>query len=117
MSRHDDLHELLDFKLPVTELSDRLRQYSWDFESDIVRLKPAHIITVLNKYNHGKIEANEVEEWANLIECREDIGMDRVTGEVLHVLANPILEGPITMERANTLIMKLREDGHKHDIR
>ena len=59
---------------------------------------PGHLLSVLRRFETGEIGAAEVEEWANAIEIRDDIGFeaesDDVVRDVIHVLANPELAGP-----------------------
>jgi hypothetical protein len=56
-----------------------------------------------------------VTDWADLIECREDIGyapMNEHLGEVVFRLANPNLNGPVTREVALEIRSQLRGSSH-----
>jgi hypothetical protein len=47
-------------------------------------------------YSDGKISSQELEDWANLIESRDDIGFDsKKLQDIIFKLANPILYGKI----------------------
>ena len=58
------------------------------------------ISIVLKKYIIGVYSSQEIEQWANLIECREDLGYEsdksNVLDSIVYHLANPFLEGKIT---------------------
>jgi hypothetical protein len=107
------INELLDFSAPLESITQRLRALSWDYDGSCSVLLPAHIIAVLGRYLAGNISSATVEDWANLLECREDIdlsgGADGRTGTVLHELANPVLFAPLSPERARSLINSLHE--------
>ena len=60
-----------------------------------------------------KISFLELEEWANLIECREDIGFeDEKTQEMIFKLANPYLYGKLDEKQVLSYLNELkRVDG------
>lgn len=57
------------------------------------------IASVLNGFLAGQLDAGAVEEWANLVECREDITFERreeeTVADAIFDLANPALQGPL----------------------
>jgi hypothetical protein len=53
----------------------------------------------------NELSEKEIEDWANLVECREDIELDDVL-DVISILANPLLKGVLTQDRAKKLIRK-----------
>ena len=61
----------------------------------------------------GGISESFVEDWANLIKYRDDIGFDKkennLIKELMHVLANPYLTGRLTHNRANFLMRDIEE--------
>ena len=72
--------------------------------------KRARIDTV-NRFLAGRTSAIEVENWANAIEGRDDIGFEpaneQLLRELVHELANPLLTQPLTRERAIELLKKM----------
>ncbi len=62
----------------------------------------------MKRYLAGEISTQEVEDWANLIECRDDIGYEDVA-DVLHILANPLITYELTPAVAAQLIEELRK--------
>ena len=65
----------------------------------MVVLTTDHILSVLRRFQEGELIAADVEAWADLIECREDIdyqpGRDEAIVEAIFVLANPVLNGSL----------------------
>jgi hypothetical protein len=104
------LEALLDCRTPAEELLRRLATYPWDSEV-LVHARPEHLLSVLRRFQAGSIGAAEVEEWANAIEMRDDIGFEaeseEVVRDVIHVLANPELAGPLTSTVTKDLMDRL----------
>jgi hypothetical protein len=96
MSRQAILYSLIHLDAPLAGLKAALASISWDAEP-IVTLARQDIATVLQRFIRGEIDAVAVEEWANLVEGREDIqfepGSEEVIADAIHDLANPELRG------------------------
>ena len=97
--RHEILKSLLTFDRPLDELRQELSKLKWDSENSLIRLSADHMRLVLTRFLKGELSADAVEEWANLIECREDIGFESefegVLKDIIFELANPGLVHPI----------------------
>ena len=97
--RHEILKSLLTFDRPLGELRQELSKLKWDSENSLIRLSADHVRLVLARFLKGELSADAVEEWANLIECREDIGFESefedVLKDVIFELANPGLMHPL----------------------
>jgi hypothetical protein len=97
--RHKILKSLLTFDRPLGELRQKLSKLEWDSENSLIRLSADHVRLVLARFLKGELSAAAVEEWANLIECREDIGFEpefeAVLKDLIFELANPGLVHPI----------------------
>ena len=100
------LQELIEFRRKPTEMHAILEAFEWDLEEELVQLEKIHVVAVLQRFLHDEVSREEVENWANLIECRDDIGYEEVA-EVLHVLANPEITDKLTKEVAARLIHEL----------
>ncbi len=59
----------------------------------------------------GKLNAAQIEEWANALECRGDVGFlpekQSAIREAIFQLANPLLNKPITPDLAKLLKIQL----------
>jgi hypothetical protein len=109
--RKEALVALLAYNAPLDQLVCALKQFPWDSEQELVTLKPVHIRAVLLRYLAQEITAQQVEDWANAIEGREDIAFEEafesILGECIHQLANPLLTKPLTKDLAEELLRLL----------
>ncbi|QDP22687.1 hypothetical protein [Bradyrhizobium cosmicum] len=99
MSRESTLSSLIRLDAPIEQLKTKLGTLTWDGDP-VVTLLRSHIAAVLDRYSRGEIDASTVEEWANLVECREDIdfeaGFEELIQAAIFDLANPILNGELS---------------------
>jgi hypothetical protein len=73
-----------------------------------VELRANHALKILTLFLEDALTPNEVEKWADLVECREDIYFEKSSKQwidrVIHELANPLLTRSLDKQRANELI-------------
>ncbi len=104
------LQQLLMFSRPLPELRLSLSELPWDSD-ELVILKPKMIVAVLQRYLTGELSSSDMEDWANTIEGREDIGYEPLHSEALKdivfELANPELTKSLDKEGVNRLIERL----------
>jgi hypothetical protein len=102
-SRSAVLTELINGKGSIEYFRDRLRDFKFDSDF-IVVLKSENIINILSEFIEGNITDEYVENWAEIIEVRDDIGFDEKNDneikQAIHDLANPILSGTLNKEMA-----------------
>jgi len=104
------VRDLLEASRPLPELARDLARLPWDFEGVGLRLEAAYIRSILQRYLAGELRAGQVEEWANLVECRDDVvfeGASSGTLRVLHELANPLVTRSLTAAGARSLLLLL----------
>ena len=82
----------------LNDIEKNLSSLSWDSEKDLVTLTRKDIVNVLEKYLKGQINEYQLEKWAELIEGREDIGVESkfhdYIKDAIFALANPLLSFP-----------------------
>ena len=100
------LLDLILLKGKTQDIKNELSKYSWDSVSPIVKIDIQSMIFVLTKYIKGDI-TDELEEWANLVECRDDIEIPLVIQEFIFELANPEINGDITKKKVNDYVKVL----------
>lgn len=104
---------LLDAPDSLASTMERLSSYSWDFTGTGVQLKREHIEAALQRYLSGSLTREQLEDWANAIEGREDIEFDGSYGQLLadivYELANPTLTQLLSKPRAIELIKRMDE--------
>jgi hypothetical protein len=89
-----------------------LSRHGWDAEQPLATLTAGDLLNVLDRYLAGALSSAQVTDWADLVECREDIAYPKDEAEGLSAaifrLANPNLEGEVTIQVAEELKRKLR---------
>lgn len=108
IDRKKTLEDLLKYRRDPKKLRNILADFTWDSDEELVQLERQHVVAVLKRYLRGEISSKEVEDWANLIECREDIGYEDIA-DVVHVLANPAITDELTRAIATQIIAELGE--------
>jgi len=111
-SRSEILRALIGMSYPLGELADLLKDMSWDSNTVQCNMTAKDAEHALRLYLEGALDEFQIELWANIIECREDIdfpgaqeGLLRAT---IHELANPVLTEPLNKARAQYLILTLK---------
>jgi hypothetical protein len=108
-SRESVLKALHSFTRPTSDIARKLSAYDWDAPSPLVVLEAVHISSTLKRFMAGELSSAQVDDWANCIECRDDIEYDpsSAIGLALHELANPLLTRPLTRQSATALVAAL----------
>lgn len=110
-TRTEILSKLLAYQTPLDELTRLLQQFPWDCDAELVVLTPDHVRHVLQRYLVGELNEQQLEDWANAIESREDIGFlpgyEDALSDAIHQLANPLLTHPITPASVQGLLQVL----------
>ncbi|AZO46597.1 MAG: hypothetical protein EOS58_22490 [Mesorhizobium sp.] len=110
VSRVSVLSDLVTCGKPIDVLAATMSDLGWS-ETPMVVLTTDHILSVLRRFQSGELTAADVEAWADLIECREDIDYqpDRHEDilEAIYVLANPVLNGPLDEALTDQVIASL----------
>ncbi|AEP09831.1 hypothetical protein [Micavibrio aeruginosavorus] len=104
------LHNVLMLDPSFLESVRRLNDMEWDFSGDPVFLERALIRNILDRYLKGILVADDVYQWADFVELREDIQFhaeDDIIPSIVHALANPALEGALTPDSAKTFLLQL----------
>ena len=103
------LLDLIHFKNNIDTLRNMLSQIGFDSETELVSMSRVNIVEILQRSLDKKISFLELEEWANLIECREDIGFeDEKTQEMIFKLANPYLYGKLDKKQVLSYLNELK---------
>jgi len=107
-SRKELLEAILVGTEPINTVLRELAVLGWDSNQEFVTLHVHHVVKVLEEYLAGRRTAAAVEQWAEAIEGRDDIGLDAsaraVLSEVIFELANPALCHPLTPLRARRIL-------------
>ncbi|HLP55115.1 MAG TPA: hypothetical protein VK151_08805 [Fluviicola sp.] len=108
MTRKELLADLVLLQQSIEVLEKELSQYSWDSEIPLLIVTENDFINVLQRCLNDKIDFQTLSNWANAIECREDIEFEtEEMQEVIFELANPEINDQLTKERLQEFINEL----------
>jgi hypothetical protein len=117
----DNLKALANLDQPLSTILPILKTFPWDSNQTIITLKKEHLIHILNQYLNHSLSAIDLENWANAIECREDIIYEtedeNFINDIIFDLANPILNAPISPELVKQYITQLSNSTLSFDTR
>ncbi len=109
MAKIDILLNLINFTKDISVIKSDLAKIGFDSELELVTITQNTIANILNRVVDKEISYDLLEEWANLIECREDIGYeDEILQEIIFELANPCLYGEIDEEKICMILDKIK---------
>ena len=107
--------------MPASEARESLAAYPHDYLGVPYLLRTEHIGAALRSFLTGEMTAQELQEWAELLEFRDDI---EIAGEaeaetdlifnILMLLANPELDGRSPFEAAGQMLADF-EGRHDQD--
>lgn len=104
------LERLIALEEPLKPIQEALIKFKWDSE-ELVYLSPNHIADILRRYLDGVLSAHVVEDWANTVELRDDIGFqaphESLVREVVYQLASPLLTRPLNFLKAQKLLGRI----------
>jgi len=110
-SRRDCLRALIDYHLPIERTLQDLAAFGWDAAEDLAILDREDVLNLLRRYLAGELTSEQVVDWADLVECREDIGFSEgqagVLSHTIFLLANPNINGDVTHALAERIQREL----------
>jgi len=107
-SRKEILKDLVLLRGSIEFLEKELSQYSWDMKAPLLSVSANDFIDVLQRGIDNEIDFQIVSNWANAIECRDDLEFaNEEMQEIIFELANPEINGEITKERLSEIITLL----------
>jgi hypothetical protein len=107
MTREETVQSLVRLDQPLPLLRESLAAFPWDWEGEpLATVHGRDVAFILRRYVAGDLTAEQVENWANLVEVRDDIKFDAEAADAIFCLANPVINGPITTV-APTLLERL----------
>jgi len=103
------IQEIILFAKPVDELARLAAQLPWDPDGSApVDLTDQDLVRVIVRFQKGVLAASDIEQWADLLESREDVHVASEAGEeVLFEMANPLLNAGDVAEQAQSWMKRL----------
>jgi hypothetical protein len=102
------LKDLVFYQGNIKIIEKELLQYPWDIENPLIKIVKNDLAFVLKKCFNNEISFEDITNWANAIECREDLDFENEElQEIIFELANPEINGVLTKERLSEIIEEL----------
>jgi hypothetical protein len=105
------LTNLVNFGQDITMLKGELAKLPWDSKDELVVLRKSHLVNVITRFLNGQLSGEDVTEWANAIELREDIaiepGSENLVKDIIFDLANPEINYKLDSIRARRYLETL----------
>jgi hypothetical protein len=102
--RREALRNLIDLKEPVADAARRVREFPWDSDTELVILTRLDLAGILDLYLQGKLDGSELEQWAEALEGRDDVGYEgqavALLKQIIFELANPEITSQLDSKRA-----------------
>lgn len=109
LEKRNILEKVILFQDKIYNLKILLNRLPWDSKEDIFIINKSTLLQILQKFLDENTNIQEIEEWANLLECREDIGYtNSCLKDIIDEFANPIVYGDISLKKINDKINTLR---------
>lgn len=88
------LRDLVQHRVSTATASSALRAFPWDAE-ELLDLRVDHVVAMLQRFEGGGIDADELTAWADAVEARDDLGRqpgcEDTINDALFTLSNPEL--------------------------
>lgn len=109
--RRSLVQRFIAYKEDVRAIATQLERFDWDYGGAPVILDKAALRHILTLYKTGQIHADDVAAWADFLEVRDDVAFPPEDAEmledILHALANPLLEGQLHQDGAAAFLERL----------
>lgn len=111
MQRTAELRKLIAYAESLEAILARLNAFGWDSEIPLAIVRPDDLTAVLRRFLLGQLSARQVEEWADALECRDDVGLDEdceaELRSAIFELANPLLTEQLSQDSAQRILATL----------
>lgn len=107
-SRTEILMDLVLLKDSIEILEMELSNFPWDVEAPLYAISNEDIVVILKRCILDEISFDTLIDWANAIECRDDlVFVDEVNQELIIELSNPEINGGITKDKLQKIVNEL----------
>ncbi|NQX82260.1 MAG: hypothetical protein HRT66_09750 [Flavobacteriaceae bacterium] len=107
-SRKEILEKIISFDGELSVLKKELSKYPWDVEEPYLVISKSKFIKILKKSIDQVITFEDLEYWANIIECRDDLDFEvELIQEMVFELSSPEINGEITRIKLQYMIEQL----------
>jgi hypothetical protein len=108
-NRIEILKDLVLLQSSIEVLEKELNQYPWDIETPLLKVSKNDIALILKKCLDNEIDFKTLTNWANAIECRDDLDFStEEIQEIIFEVANSEINEEVTKERLQEIVDELR---------
>lgn len=108
-NRTEILKDLILLQGNIESLENELSKFSWDSDLPLYTIGNEEFIFVLKRSINDEIGFDTLINWANALECRDDLEFNNeAIQELIFELANPEINGDITKERLREIVNELQ---------
>jgi hypothetical protein len=102
--RRELVLDVIQIRRPLHAAIEALAQLPWDCEQELALVGRPDALRVMRRFLSGDLTSTEVEDWANALEARDDVGFDDdardLVEDFIFTMANPLLTEPLTAPTA-----------------
>ncbi|WP_286235654.1 hypothetical protein [Thalassotalea sediminis] len=95
-----------------SDYKKEIQEYPWDCDSELYFLTKQDLLSVFSRFESGELDSDAIENWANFLECRDDLGYESdyedELRDMIFLLANPVINYSIDVKLINELAEKIR---------
>ncbi|KIO37614.1 hypothetical protein [Shewanella sp. cp20] len=106
MNRTEALEQIVTFGTDRENAYSALAKYGFDSEVEYFVVSKSVLESVLTMYLTDQITADELEQWANFVECRADLNYEAIE-DYIYAIANPYLVGEINKDKMRKMVQVL----------
>lgn len=106
MDRAESLRQIITFGEFRAKAFTELVKFGYESEIECFELSDKLLANILEMYIAGSITADDLEEWANFIDFREDVN-DSMIEDYIYALANPEIMGDINVNKITQMLKVL----------
>ena len=104
------LESLIRFDRSISELRQGLRgEPGIGCEETLATLSKQDACHVLRRFIEGELTKDDLHQWAEMLECREDVEAEIALNDLIFELATPEIHLPLTPQRAAELLAEMGE--------
>lgn len=106
MDRAESLRQIITFGEFREKAFTELVKFGCDSETALFEINLKILAEILRMYISGFITADDLEEWANFIECRDDVNYSKIE-DYIYAIANPEIMGEINVSKITQMLKVL----------
>ena len=90
-------------------LQNEISGYPWDCEIPLITISKTDMVYIINECVNDEISLEELTNWANIIECRDDFDFENEKiQELIFELANPEINKENGKNRLMDIVKELK---------